>query len=155
MSSSLREEVVPQTWKDAVIKVLFKKKDPTECRNYRGILLVAYVGNLLLMIVAGRLMPYVEKEQLLPEPQCGFRPGRSTIDMMFVIRRLQDLGRKEHVPLYMCFVDLQKAYDSVDRVSLWAILDRFGIPTTIILVIRQFQDEMRVCARLDDGRASE
>ena len=61
-------------------------------------------------------MSYVEKKQLLPQAQCEFRTGRSTTDIMFVIRRLQKLGRKEHVPLYMCFVDLQKACDSVNRV---------------------------------------
>ena len=83
-----REEVVPQTWKDTVIKVLQKKITPTECGDYRGISLVAHVGKLLLKTVAGRLMSYVEKEQLLPEAQCGFRLGRSTTDMMFVIRRL-------------------------------------------------------------------
>ena len=111
-----REEVAPQTWKDTVIKVMFKKKDPTECGNYRGISLVAHVGKLVLKIVGRRLMPYVENEHLINEAHCGFRSGRSTTDMMFVIRRLQELGRKEHVPLYMCFVDLQKACDSVNRV---------------------------------------
>ena len=38
-----REEVVPQTWKNAVINVLLKKKDLTECGNYGGISLVAHV----------------------------------------------------------------------------------------------------------------
>ena len=35
---------VPQRWRDAVIKVLHKKKDRTECSNYRGISLVAHAG---------------------------------------------------------------------------------------------------------------
>ena len=77
-----------------MIKVRLKKKDPTECGNYRGILLVAHVGKLLLKIVAGRLMSYVEKEQLLPEARCGFRPGRWTTEMMLIIRRLQELGHR-------------------------------------------------------------
>ena len=33
----------------------------------------------------------------------------------YVVRRLQELGRATKIPLYMCFIDLQKAYDSVDR----------------------------------------
>ena len=56
---------------------------------------------------------------LLPEEQCGFRPDRSTTDMMFVVRRLQEVGRKAGVSLHMCFVDLQKAYDTVDRTLLY------------------------------------
>ena len=43
---------VPQQWKDAIIKVLQKKKDRTECGNYRGISLVAHTGKILLKIIA-------------------------------------------------------------------------------------------------------
>ena len=95
---------VPQVWKDAVIQVLFKKKDPTECGNYRGISLVAHAGKVLLKVIAHRLGAYLERKHLLPESQGGFRPGRSTIDMMFVVRRLQELGRREGVLPYACFV---------------------------------------------------
>ena len=48
--------------------------------------------------------------------------------MLFVVRRLQELGRARKIPLYMCFIDLQKAYDSVDRELLWEVFARFGVP---------------------------
>ena len=47
------------------------------------------------------------------------------------------LGRQRKIPLYMCFVDLQKAYDSVDRELLWKVLARAGVPSAMIDVIRQ------------------
>ena len=100
---------VPQRWRDAVIKVLRKKKDRTEYGNYRGISLVAHAGKVLLKIVATRLSAYCEARNLLPEEQCGFRPHRSTTDMMFAVRRLQELGRKARAPLFLCFIDLQTA----------------------------------------------
>ena len=83
-----QERTVPQLWKDAVIQVLRKKKDPADCDNYRGISLVAHAGKVFLKIVALRLGSYLERKRLPPESQCGFRPGRSTVDMMFVVRRL-------------------------------------------------------------------
>ena len=43
---------VPWQWKDAIIMVLHKKKDRTECGNYRGISLVAPAGKMLLEIIA-------------------------------------------------------------------------------------------------------
>ena len=89
---------VPQEWKDATIKVLHKKKDRTECSNYRGLSLVAHSGKVLLKIVANRLGDFCEKAGILPEEQCGFRPQRSTTDMMFVVRRLQELGRTSNTP---------------------------------------------------------
>ena len=86
----------------------------------------------------------------LPEEQSGFLLNRSTTDMMFVIRRLQELARKKRIPLYVCFFDLTKAYDSVDRTLLWTVLARFGVPLNMVSVIRQFHDGKRVCVRLDD-----
>ena len=50
-----REGKVPQQWKDAVITVLHKKGDKTECGNYRGISLVSHAGKVLLKVVARRL----------------------------------------------------------------------------------------------------
>ena len=55
----------------------------------------------------------------------------------------------------MCFVDLQKAYDSVDRELLWKVLARAGVPSVMIDVIRQFHDGMRASVRMDDGELSE
>ena len=142
---------VPQEWKDAIIMVLHKNKDRTKCGNYRGISLVAHAGKILLKIIARCLSEYYcERVGILPEEQRGFRPNRSTTDMMFVIRRLQELARKKRIPLYVCFIDLTKAYESVDRTLLWPVLARFGVPQNMISVIRQFHDGMRACVRLDD-----
>ena len=75
--------------------------------------------------------------------------------MLFVVCRLQDLGRQSKNPLYMCFVDLQKAYDSVDRELLSKVLARAGVPSMMIDVICQFHDGMRARVRMDDGELSE
>ena len=137
------------------MKVLHKKKARTECGNYRGISLVAHAGKVLLKIVATRLSAYCEARNLLPEEQCEFCPHRLTTDIIFAVRRLQELGRKARVPLFLCFIDLQNAYDSVDRTLLWQVLTRFGVSPQVIEVIRQFHDGMRSCVRNDDGRCSE
>ena len=94
-----------------MITVLHKKGDKTECRNYRGISLVSHAGKVLLKVVARRLSAYCKAKGLLSEEQCGLRPERSTTDIMFVMRRLQEIGRKAGVSLSMCFIDLQKTAD--------------------------------------------
>ena len=114
-------------------------------------MLVAHSGKVLLNMVASRLSNYCEAKGTLPEEQCGFRPARSTVDMLFVLRRLQELGRTRKIPLYMCFIDLQKPYDSVDRELLWVLLARFGVPEKMLTVIRQFHEGMRARVRTDDG----
>ena len=130
--------------------VLHKKKDWIECGNYRDISLVAHAGKILLKIIARRFSEYYERMGILPEEQSGFRPNRSTTDVMFMIRGLQKLVRKKRIPVYVCFIDLTKAYDFVDRTLLWTVLARFGVPHNMISVIRQFHDGMRACVRLDD-----
>ena len=104
-----REGEVPQQWKDAIIMVLDKKKDRTECGNYMGSSLVAHAGVVLLKTITRRLSENCERVGILPEEQSGFRPNRSTTNMMFVVRRLQDLARKKQIPLYVCFIDLTKS----------------------------------------------
>ena len=120
---------VPQQWKDATIKVLHKKKDRSDCNNYRGISLVAHLGKALVKMVASLLSNYCE-------PTARTRTSEKT-------------------PLYMCFIDLQKACDSVYRELLWVVLARFGVPEKMFTVIRRFHEDMRARVRTDDGEHSE
>ena len=55
----------------------------------------------------------------------------------------------------MCLIDLQNAYDSVDRELLWVVLARFGVPEEMLTVILQFHEGMRPRVRTDDGEHSE
>ena len=52
---------VPQECKDTTIKVLYNKKDLTECVNYRGVSLMAHAGRVLPKIVANRLATFAKK----------------------------------------------------------------------------------------------
>ena len=88
-----RGEKIPQEWKDAAIKVLYNKSDRSDCNNFREISLVSHAGKALLKVVANRLSDFCKAQQILPEEQCDFRPARSTIKMLSVVRRLQKLGR--------------------------------------------------------------
>ena len=74
--------------------------------------------------------------------------------MMFAVRRLQEQARKDS-PLYLGFIDLTKVYDPVDRILLWAVLDRLGVPLRLIVVIRHIHGVMQACVRWDDGERSE
>ena len=117
---------------------------------------MSHAGKVLLKVVARRLSAYCEAKGLLPEEKCGFRPDSSTTDMMFVVRRLQEVGRKAGVFLHMCFIDLQKACDAIDRTLPWQVLTGIGVPPQMIAaVIRQFHDGMRACVRPDDGVCSD
>jgi hypothetical protein len=133
---------------------LFKKLDKTLCGNYRGISLDAHAGKVLLKLVEMRLSRHAETCNILPEEQCGFRRGRSTIDMLFVARMLQESARDKNVSIFMLFIDLMKAYDCIDRTLLWLILAKIGVPEKMINVIRAFHDGMQAVVRLEGGALS-
>ena len=61
-----------------------------------------------------RLIEHVD-DLVLPESQCGFRRGRSTIGMIFFARQLQEKSREQHEDIYMAFVDLTKEFNTVNR----------------------------------------
>lgn len=116
-----------QQWKDVMIEVLHMNKYRTECDNYRNVSLVAHAdkGLLIVLLKVNRGSIADAREGILSEEQCGFRLRRSTIDMMFVVRRLQEPVWKD-TPLYMYFIDLTKAYVSVDRTLLWVVVAATG-----------------------------
>ena len=113
---------LPQQWKNANIVLIHKQMgDRAECGNSRGISLLSVAGKVPAKITLTRLLEHVV-DLVLPESQCGFRRGRSTIDMIFVARQLQEKCREQHQDLYLAFVDLTKAFDTVNRDLLWNIL---------------------------------
>ena len=108
---------------------------------------------ILARVLLNRLLKHLEQGPL-PESQCGFHAGRGTIDMVFAARQLQEKSMEQHQDLYMTFVDLTKAFDTVSREGLWKIMSKFGCPERLVKIVRQFHDG--IMARvLDDGNASD
>ena len=130
-----RREAIPQELKDATIIHLFKRKrNPQICDNHRGMSLLSISEKILARILLNRLNEHLEQSGLQPESQCGFRKDRGTIDMIFTARQLQEKCQEQNVDLYMTFVDLTKAFDTVSREGLSKIMAKFGCPAKFIVV---------------------
>ena len=74
------------------------KGDHGDCNNYRGISLLSVVGKVFARVIAVRLQKKLA-ERIYPESQCGFRSKRSTIDMIFSVRQLQEKCREQQMLL--------------------------------------------------------
>ena len=148
------EEDMPDEFKDATIVTLFKNKgSKTDCGNYRGISLLSIAGKILARIILNRLVTNIAEENL-PEAQCGFRPGRSTTDMIFTVRQVQEKCIEQNMDLYVTFIDLTKAFDTVNREALWDILAKLGCPRKFVNLIRLFHNNMSGLV-LSGGETSE
>ena len=135
ITESWNNETLPKDLRDGK-----RKGDRHECSNYRGIALLSIAGKLYANILVMRLQSLSEKH--LPESQCGFRPSRGTTDMIFTLRQIQEKCREQNLPLYICFVDFRKAFDSVPRDMLWRVLGRYGCPGKFINIIKLFHEGM-------------
>lgn len=142
ISQIWRDEKMPSDFRDALIVALYKNKgSKADCGNYRGISLLSIAGKIFARVILNRLI--MMAENILPEAQCGFRPGRSTVDMIFAMRQIQEKCIEQNMPLYSVFIDLTKAFDTVNREALWTILERIGCPPKFIKMIQLFHTGMK------------
>ena len=144
---------VPQDMRDSSINNLYKNKGDRSDRNYyRGISLLCIAGKLFARVALHRLRKLADR--VYPESQCGFRPNRSTVDMIFSLRQLQEKCREQQRPLFIAFIDLTKAFDMVSREGLFDILHLIGCPPKLLNFIKYFHDGSRGTVKFD-GSSSE
>ena len=154
---------VPLDWQTGVVVPLFKKGDRRMCSNYRGITLLSLPGKVYSRVLERRIRPIVEPR--IQEEQCGFRPGRGTLDQLYTLRRVLEGSWEFAQPVHMCFVDLEKAFDRVPRGILWEVLREYGVRGPLLRAVRSLYDRSRSLVRiavsqtcslcmLDSGRAA-
>ena len=68
--------------------------------------------------------------------QCGFRPGKSTIDQIFTLRQILEKTHENQIDTHHLFVDYKAAFDSPIRDCLYATMSEFGIPAKLIRLFR-------------------
>ena len=112
-------------WKEGHIVRIPKKGKLDECKNYRGISLLVTAGKVLHRIILERLKEGLDSK--LREEQAGFRQHRSCRDQIITLRIITEQSVEWNSSLYIIFVDFEKAFDSVDKETLWKILRHHGI----------------------------
>ena len=121
--------IIPSIWRKAIISPLPKDltKDKRLPLNYRGISLLSVVSKLYSSVLNRRLLNYLESEDMLVDEQNGFRPDRSCEDHVYTactVIRNRMLNKQS---TFATFIDLQKAFDFVDRDALLYRLISNGI----------------------------
>ena len=144
----LKSGIVPTAWCIGIIQPLYKNKGSVnDPNNYRGISLLSVIGKLFTSCLNHRLSLYVENVGLLGEEQAGFRPGYSTTDHIFVLNSLVQLYLQNNKRLYCCFIDYAKAFDTIDRTSLWSKLIGSEVNGNVIRVIYNLYENAKSCIK--------
>ena len=127
----------PQDMQGAITVTLYENKgECSDCNNNRDISLLSIVGKAFVRVSFCRLQKLAPC--IYPDSQCSFRPDRSTADMIFLLRQVQEKCREQQMPLYIAFINLTKAFDHVCRKGLLEILKKIGCATSLLNIIASF-----------------
>jgi hypothetical protein len=154
VNACLEEGHFPDFLKVARITPVFKADDPTLFSNYRPISVLSVFSKIFERVIQNRLLGFFEARGHLLGGQYGFRCGHSTdmaiIDMVEKIRKAWDMG--EHC--MGIFVDLSKAFDTVDHCILLSKLEHAGVRGIPLELIRSYFRNRRQYVAFNGGESS-
>jgi hypothetical protein len=109
--------------------------------NYRGISLMSIAAKVFNRVLLNRIRDPIDK--LLRNNQAGFRRRRGCNQQIHILRRIMEGAYTQDISLYATFIDFKKAFDSIDREMMFAILRHYGIPAEIVNAIRVMYDKSK------------
>ncbi|CAF4455321.1 unnamed protein product [Rotaria sp. Silwood2] len=141
-NSILNIGYIPNEWKKANIILLLKpNKDKQHPSSYRPISLLSCLGKLLEKIMKQRLMVILDKRNILPEHQAGFRPKKSTLNNIIRLTKyakhhVYGTGRRRHAAVIL--FDIKAAFDSVWHDGLIYKLNELHLPQYVMNYLMSF-----------------
>ena len=124
---SLATSAIPREWKVARCVPVFKGGNAKEPDNYTPISVLPIFSKILERVVHNQLYEYLENNKFLSSQQFGFRRNGSTTSAVVyftdIVRKSMDRGQLTGA----LFIDLRKAFDTVDHSTLISKLPLYGI----------------------------
>ena len=126
---------------------LYKGKgDKCECSNSRGISLLSVVGKLFGRVLIKRVR--ARTECAIGQEQFGFRQGRGCMDQVFAARQVCEKYLSNGKDVFWAFMDLENAYDTIDRHGMWQKLRVDGVGGKLLKAVQSFYVDSRACVRV-------
>ena len=126
----------PTAWKTCFLTPLHKKGSPGDPNNYRGLAVANNISKFYTKALNQKLISFSEETNIISPQQFGFRPDFRTSDAIFVLRSsISSYKKTGNKPIFSCFVDFSKAFDSIDRSALFYKLGKIGINGKLLKLI--------------------
>ena len=134
---SFRTGIFPDLCKLAKVMPIFKKDNPLLCENYRPISLLPIFSKIFEKVIYKRMYDFIDKNQLIYERQFGFRTKHSTNHALISTEAIKaEIDNGNYVG--GVFIDLQKAFDTVNHDILCEKLAFYGFRGNSQLLIKSF-----------------
>jgi len=137
---------------ETVTVPIHKRGDRDRCENYRGIALGNTAYKILSNIILEKIKPYIEKN--MGDYQNGFRDGRSKIDNIFALKIINEELWEYNQSVQYLLIDIQKAYNSIHRDTLWKCMKEFKIPIKLINICKTCVQVTRSVVRIEGTLSS-
>ena len=130
--------VFPDKLKIAKVIPLFKKDDPSKFSNYRPISLLPAISKIFEKVMQHQILNYFDKNNIFYSSQYGFKPEHSCeLAALELVDRLHDYIDKNNDP-FAIFLDLSKAFDTLDHNILLQKLSFYGFDMTAIKLCESY-----------------
>ena len=130
--------VNPNGWKDGLVVLLLKRAPAEDIKNYRPITLISCLSKVLSKLMSQRISAAIEDSGIAGDLQNGFRKDRSCADNLFMLNAMLELNKHYGHSTHMMFVDLQEAYDRVDRGILFRKMRQLNFPRQLICYLEEY-----------------
>uniref|UniRef100_A0A914UKL9 Reverse transcriptase domain-containing protein n=1 Tax=Plectus sambesii TaxID=2011161 RepID=A0A914UKL9_9BILA len=134
----LSSNCIPAGFANSKTILLFKKGDPSLVANYRPISLLSTIYKTFTRVLTNRLESHLEDAQ--PVEQAGFRRGFSMADHIQTLNELAEKCDEFHLPLFMLFINFEKAFDSIEYGALYKALRWQSIPEQAIRLLQTINE---------------
>jgi hypothetical protein len=121
-----------------------KGKDYSDTNNWRGICLAEIPAKIQSSIISTRLLENLADLDIGIETQCGCVPGKGCADALFSMKSALQIRKQHGQDTWAIFVDLVKAFDTVDHALIFEILKKYGIPENMVRVIEKMYKDSTV-----------
>ena len=149
-NQSFIEGVFPDEMKIARVIPLYKSGEKNKYNNYRPVSLLPQFSKILEKLFDNRLDSFIEKDNILSDNQYGFRKNRATsMALVELIDKISNsVDSKKHT--LGVFIDLRKAFDTIDHDLLLKKLEFYGIRGVVLKWLKSYLSQREQFVQIDD-----
>ena len=118
-----------------------KLKNASDPGNYRPIAITTIASKIFETLLFEQLKPYLETS----DNQFGFKPKHSTDACIYLLKEMLSYYASSNSPVFLCFVDVRKAFDRVNYHKLFLKLHSRGTPLYLVGILNYWFNTQQFC----------